>query len=59
VKEICDCHFYPTVEQSKEFLPGVDPVLYTNLLKTRLKHKPEYYRIRDLSKLDSQSQIEE
>ncbi len=59
VKEICDCHFYPTVEQSREFLPGVDPVLYRNLLKTQLKHKPEYYRIQDLSKLANQKNEEE
>jgi len=28
VKEIRDCHFFPTLEQSREFLPGVDPILY-------------------------------
>ena len=33
--------------------------MYKRLLKTRLKHNPEYYRIRDLSKLDNHNQIEE
>lgn len=49
VKLIRDCHFFPTVEQSKEFLPGVSETLYKNLLKTQLKHKPDYYRIKDLA----------
>ena len=59
VKEIRDCHFFPTLEQSREFLPGVDPILYQNLLKTRLKHNPDYYRIKDLTKLDEQNNMEE
>lgn len=44
---------------SREFVPNVNETLYQNLLKLKLKHKPDYYRIQDLSKLGSNEDKDE
>ena len=58
VKKITDSHSYPTLEQGKQYLPGVDLQRYDELLKTELKFNTDYYRIVDLTKLNQEEKEE-
>ena len=58
VKQIVSCHFFPNTTLGKELLPGVDEKIYDDLLKEKLQFNPNYYRIKDLSKVE-QTEAEE
>lgn len=55
-KQICDNHFFPTVEQGRKMLPGVPQSRIDELVQTKLQFNPDYYRIIDLEQLTQQDE---